>query len=208
MTVKTKCFAILSVIWMVLIFMLSAQTVDESSRFSDAVTRLILNFLEPGEHREEPQSDVSDDVPAFAEEKTVIDTAIDFFSGGNSPDYDPVPKKEWFGISPTMFKSKVRDAAHFIMFLGLGVFFTCTLLSHFGRLTPIYALLSVSACAVYAGFDEIHQLFVDGRGAQLIDVRTDCIGAAIGVALVAIGYMIAVWRRKRRERSLLYRKAR
>jgi len=50
-------------------------------------------------------------------------------------------------------------------------------------------LFSFLFCALYACTDEIHQLFVPGRGAQISDVLIDCIGAFIGIIL----YVLLKW---------------
>ena len=38
-------------------------------------------------------------------------------------------------------------------------------------------------CILYAVFDELHQIFVPGRGVELRDVLTDSAGAVTGVFL-------------------------
>ena len=38
-------------------------------------------------------------------------------------------------------------------------------------------------CSLYAISDEVHQLFVPGRGAQVKDVFIDIAGAAVGIFL-------------------------
>jgi VanZ family protein len=45
------------------------------------------------------------------------------------------------------------------------------------------ALLSVLSAGVYGISDEIHQYFVPGRSADVMDVAADFIGAALGVLL-------------------------
>lgn len=79
----------------------------------------------------------------------------------------------------------VRKYAHFSAYFLLG-FFTSTALGHDvkGRRRVIYALLF---CGLYAISDEVHQMFVPGRGPQLKDVLIDSAGATIGVFM---GYVI------------------
>ena len=43
--------------------------------------------------------------------------------------------------------------------------------------------LSLLVCVLYAISDELHQLFVSGRGAQVKDVLIDSAGATVGVCL-------------------------
>lgn len=52
------------------------------------------------------------------------------------------------------------------------------------RVSSLYsAVISVVICFVYAGSDEFHQLFVDGRNPKLADVFLDTIGAVLGVSI-------------------------
>lgn len=185
-TRKTKVFIVLTVLWMGLIFMMSAQNVDKSSDFSDSFTRLILDILEPGQHTDSPPSS---DSPAKDAAVTQSEPSVPVL-GGNSTDYDPIPNKEWFGVSPGGFKTSVRKAAHFTMFLCLGILVLCTLLSHFKKLRLLLPAVAWLICIVYALLDEFHQLFVEGRGAELADVRLDSTGALVGILLVTACYGI------------------
>ncbi|NUU75280.1 VanZ family protein [Paenibacillus xylanilyticus] len=52
------------------------------------------------------------------------------------------------------------------------------------RLSILYsALIAVVLCFVYAGSDEFHQIFVEGRNPKLADVILDTTGAVLGVSL-------------------------
>jgi VanZ family protein len=44
-------------------------------------------------------------------------------------------------------------------------------------------LIAFASCVAYAGTDEIHQLFIEGRSGNLKDVGIDAIGCAIGSLL-------------------------
>ena len=44
-------------------------------------------------------------------------------------------------------------------------------------------IMALILCAVYASFDEIHQLFVEGRSCQFTDVLIDTAGAAVSMIL-------------------------
>jgi VanZ family protein len=59
-----------------------------------------------------------------------------------------------------------------------------------------YLYWSLVLAIVYAGTDEIHQIFSSGRGASLIDVAIDSLGAMAGLALQRY------WLYQRRRRSL------
>ena len=41
----------------------------------------------------------------------------------------------------------------------------------------------IAFCILYAASDELHQLFVDGRGAQVKDVLIDSAGSIVGVGI-------------------------
>lgn len=43
----------------------------------------------------------------------------------------------------------------------------------------------------YAAIDEIHQLFIDGRSGQILDVFIDSFGVAIGICVVMLVYQMA-----------------
>ena len=48
---------------------------------------------------------------------------------------------------------------------------------------------------VYAISDEVHQIFVDGRGAAVTDVMIDSGGAAIGASIAYVVIMRAIKKR-------------
>lgn len=73
----------------------------------------------------------------------------------------------------------VRKAAHFSLYALLAF---CLL--YLADLLPCSwwakVLLCIGASFLYACSDELHQLFVDGRGAQWSDVVLDTVGAVVG----------------------------
>lgn len=78
----------------------------------------------------------------------------------------------------------IRKGSHFLVFLALGVLFMCAI-----RRNGIYGIkgvvITLLFCSLYAILDEVHQLFVSGRGAQISDVFIDIVGAAAGI----LGYL-------------------
>ncbi|SER69208.1 VanZ family protein [Psychrobacillus sp. OK032] len=76
----------------------------------------------------------------------------------------------------------VRKNAHFLIYLVLGV-----LLIHSLRLRGVGRFkgmgLALFICVLYAISDEVHQLFVPGRGAQVRDVLIDSAGAFVGIGV-------------------------
>lgn len=77
----------------------------------------------------------------------------------------------------------VRTAAHCLEFAGLAVLIFNALYWTFDRFRPF---LAFAVSALYAVSDEVHQLFVEGRSCQLIDILIDSFGAFLGI----IGAMI------------------
>ena len=192
---RTRLFALLTALWLVLIFLLSAQDATKSIGFSDAFTRLILNFLEPGEHTD------ASALPDASDKADESDAAQTFANSSNSDTYDPVPNRDWFGIAPVFFKSFVRKTAHFFMFCGLGFLALCTLRSYYGKPhIRVYASAWLF-CVFCAVCDEFHQLFVPGRGAQLSDVCLDSAGALVGVLLAFLLLLLRKSLRKRPKRE-------
>jgi len=79
----------------------------------------------------------------------------------------------------------LRKNAHFFLYFVLGVLVVIA----FRNIMRSRGLLvggSFLFCFVYACTDEIHQLFVPGRGAQVSDVLLDSAGAGLGIAIFVI----------------------
>ena len=76
----------------------------------------------------------------------------------------------------------VRKNAHFLIYFVLGM-----LVVRAFRVSEIRnkksILLALGICILYAISDELHQLFVPGRGAQVKDVLIDSTGAFVGIIL-------------------------
>lgn len=78
----------------------------------------------------------------------------------------------------------VRKLAHFSIYFLLGIIiYLLFLQTNLKR----KLLISISLCIIYASFDEVHQLFVFGRTAQLLDVFIDSMGSLLGILLLKIG---------------------
>lgn len=76
----------------------------------------------------------------------------------------------------------VRKNAHFIAYLVLGLLSLIALKRSgvYGYRSLVYAL---GICILYAISDEVHQLFVPGRGGQIKDVIIDSAGASVGIGI-------------------------
>ena len=84
------------------------------------------------------------------------------------------------------FNHIVRKNAHFFAYLVLGVLVMNALKKN--RACGFQSVLSALAiCVFYAVSDEVHQLFVPGRGGQVKDVIIDSFGASIGLAIYLLG---------------------
>ncbi|MBF8984842.1 VanZ family protein [Lutibacter sp. B2] len=137
-----SCIAVL--LWLVLIFNLSAQPATQSDGLSKKVTRVI------------------------------VETVVILDHGGN-PEIDLVQK----------FNHIVRKYAHAGVYFVLGVLMMNALRRSEMRGFKVFAC-SFVFCALYAVSDEVHQLFVLGRGAQVMDVLIDCSGALVGIGMYGV----------------------
>jgi VanZ family protein len=80
------------------------------------------------------------------------------------------------------FNHLVRKNAHFFVYLILGVL-VMNALARSGVYGCRGVGLALLICVLCAVSDEIHQLFVPGRGGQVKDVLIDSAGAGIGIWL-------------------------
>lgn len=78
------------------------------------------------------------------------------------------------------FSHIVRKNAHFFAYLILGVL-VLNALRRCGVSGYKSLALALGICILYAISDEVHQLFVPGRGGQVRDVILDSAGAAVGI---------------------------
>lgn len=110
------------------------------------------------------------------------------------PGYDGLSAKEKGAILQQVAHF-VRKAAHFTEFAMLGA--SLRLLFHALALRrPV--LIAWGAGTLYACTDEVHQMFVDGRGAMWQDVCIDSAGVLAAVLLVTLWLR---WRAKRKRRT-------
>ncbi len=75
----------------------------------------------------------------------------------------------------------VRKIAHFTEYFILGLILFLNL-----RLYPINnkLIIGIILCMIYASSDEIHQIFIDGREAKLLDVLIDTLGSAASLIIL------------------------
>lgn len=84
-----------------------------------------------------------------------------------------------------MLHTPVRKLAHMteyaVLYILVAIPMMCTL-RNVGRRRIIVIALFV--CVIYAAFDEIHQLFVEGREGKVTDVIIDTAGSLFGLAFI------------------------
>lgn len=73
----------------------------------------------------------------------------------------------------------LRKSAHFIVYFILGILVAFVLIKNSFKGKAIY--ISFLLCVLFAISDEIHQLFVAGRGGLLKDSILDSLGALTGI---------------------------
>ena len=76
----------------------------------------------------------------------------------------------------------IRKYAHFMLFCILGIFVALTFCNN--EVSKTILAFSLLFCLFCAIGDEVHQLFVPGRGAQVRDVIIDFSGSCLGVGIV------------------------
>lgn len=86
----------------------------------------------------------------------------------------------------------IRKCAHFTLYFILGVLAYLTLTSYSDSRPVIYLIIF---CFLYACSDEIHQMFLDGRTAKILDISIDTLGSSISIGLC---YFIERFYKKRR----------
>ncbi|MFZ3591836.1 VanZ family protein [Bacillus sp. DJP31] len=75
----------------------------------------------------------------------------------------------------------VRKNAHFFIYLMIGMILLNALRR--SRLKGYSVLVTLLFSMMFAIMDELHQLFVPGRGAQFEDVLIDVAGASVGIGI-------------------------
>lgn len=146
---KTNIYSMISIALMVIIFIFSSQTGDESARVSGYFDNIVNNFI-----------------------------------GAN---YLIIP---------------IRKLAHLFLYFLLGTsIFTHYRYNYKFNHKITYYLVSFIITTLYACTDEIHQLFVPGRGSQLTDIFIDSTGCIIALLINFI--IISILEMKDKNKKLL-----
>lgn len=93
----------------------------------------------------------------------------------------------------------VRKTAHFSEYAVLGIlaFFLIAALLGSGQYKIVISAISVSFCVIFAIFDELHQLFINGRVGSALDVLIDTVGALFGATLALLLYTFILRKRNK-----------
>lgn len=92
----------------------------------------------------------------------------------------------------------IRKNAHFFIFFCLGLF-VFTALKNRKMKGFRKERVTFYICMLYAILDEVHQLFVSGRGAQVKDVLIDSAGAACGILVASLISSLVKSRKRMKE---------
>lgn len=155
--IRTPVLCTLAIVWMVVIFIFSAQPAENSSAMSSPIAETVVDVL----------------YPAFEtlpneEQFNLLDTwTVVIRKGAHFTEYAILGL-----ILALALSSYYNDKT------GAGLLATILRLK-----TPLIALL---VGIVYAASDELHQLFVSGRSGQLTDVLLDSCGVLAGVLFVCL----------------------
>lgn len=83
----------------------------------------------------------------------------------------------------------IRKIAHLSEYTCGGILFLALFLTY--KLSDVKRMTySLLIGIEYAIIDEIHQLFIDGRTGQIVDVLIDTIGISIGICILMLMYKI------------------
>lgn len=91
------------------------------------------------------------------------------------------PEQQAFIISG--WQNRARKTAHTILYFVLGLLFMSALPQHLLK-TKVRFTIALFLSIGYATTDELHQMFVAGRGPQISDIFIDTCGAILGILLV------------------------
>ncbi len=96
-------------------------------------------------------------------------------------------------------KTGVNDKIeHFSAYFILGGLLSLTLLfqNKYNKLKKHFAIFTGLIVALYAGLDEIHQLFVPGRDCDILDWTADMVGTSLGILLIIFLVKISQYNQK------------
>ncbi len=106
------------------------------------------------------------------------------------PEFAELGQEQQAGIV-SAWQHIARKTAHALLYFALGSLCMAALLQHSLDMKRRF-VLALGISIIYAITDEVHQLFVHGRGGQFSDVCIDAGGALIGVLLVLLVHKLTI----------------
>ena len=103
----------------------------------------------------------------------IIINTMEFLLERDLTDAEKIKYIDWF-VTP------VRKGAHLLVYFVLGYLMISTL-KEFRLVDKRTYIFAVILCVLYSISDEVHQYFVPGRNAGVIDVLIDTVGSSLGV---------------------------
>lgn len=141
---------------------------------------------EPEETTPEPEETTTEPEETTPEETTPEETTPEETTPEETKPKDPMEHlTEEQKVIVNKAHTPIRKLAHMLEFGTLGALALLLFVSWPGKLWWRY-LASLGFTLLYAITDELHQLFIDGRGARLSDVIIDFTGAFIACTLLLI----------------------
>lgn len=153
------------------------QTLKRILAFSALILWMIVIFMFSSQNGEESQKTSSGIV------ESVVETVVE--------DFHELPEKEKNEIF-TKFSFSIRTLAHFIEFTVLGILaliasLTVSLPERLRNRQILWRIVICALfCLLYACSDELHQMFSDGRSAQLLDICVDFAGSLSGIGITVL----------------------
>lgn len=111
-------------------------------------------------------------------------------------DFETMPVQEQQGMI-SLYHNLIRKAAHFSIYALWGFSLSLLLFLHGCRPKTLCVITAVGGF-LYAACDELHQLFVDGRGAQMSDVFLDFAGVLAGLGAFSLLRAFSRFRQRRK----------
>ena len=91
---------------------------------------------------------------------------------------------------PDLSTSIGDKGAHGLLYSGLAALMVRALAGGWQPFGGGIAVAAVGYSILYGATDEIHQLFVPNRSADIRDLAADAVGAAVGVALLSLVHVV------------------
>lgn len=125
-------------------------------------------------------SSESEGVTAF-----IYDEFISVFDSGNI-----IGRKNFIETAEHIIRKCAHFGNFFVFSLLISAYVMC-----FRQKAVVLAMTAFTVSFLFAFFDELHQLFVEGRSCQLSDMLLDSSGAMLGILIYFVLYNIK-WRVK------------